>query len=358
MNGYINQIYKTFTQYGFQVLMLRSWNYTLFKLKRLCSSHDYENDRRFAKIKGKYIGKRIFILGNGPSLNQMPLYQLKDEYTMCFNRFPLMYERVNWKPNFYVVTDDLLLKDMGEEINKTTGDVEYSFFPDLHPSNLNVKKVIKQRENVLWVHVDKPEFSDQMPACGINKTVVNAGIQIAAWMGFREIYLLGVDMTFGEQKIKKGNSRNWQAQGDDPNHFDPRYFNAGRKYHNPMVGEMLEKFEQCRDFFEPRGVKIYNAGYGGKLEAFERKDFDELLSLSDNQKEELFLGAIHQSNPNMKLSDFIPYKENLKDADFYLPTEDGIKLIKEYITTHIPFGPFQGMYYFMMRNNSNAVTVR
>ena len=349
MNGYSNQIYKTFTQYGFKVLILRSWNYGLFKLKRLTAPKDEENDKRFAGIKGKYAGKRIFILGNGPSLNQMPLYLLKNEYTMCFNRFPLMYERVNWKPNFYAVTDDLLLRDMGEEINKTTEDVDYSFFPDLHPSNLNVKKVIKQRKNVMWLHVDKPEFSDHLPACGINKTVVNAGIQIAAWMGFSEIYLLGVDMTFGDQKIKKGNSRNWQAQGDDPNHFDPRYFNAGRKYHNPMVGEMLEKFELCREFFEPRGVKIYNAGYGGKLEAFERKDFDSLLSLTSDQKESLFLEAMHQSNAKVSLADFESCKEGKKDANFYLPTEDGIKLIKDYITTHIPFGPFKGNYYFLKR---------
>lgn len=349
MNGYINQIYKTFSQYGIRVLAQRSWNFALFKVKRMLAPRDLENEKRFAEIKGKYIGKRVFILGNGPSLNQMPLYLLKNEYTMCFNRFPLMYERVNWKPNFYAVTDDLLLRDMPKEINETTEEVDYSFFPDLHPSNLNVKKVIKQKDNVLWLHVDKPEFSDHLPTCGINKTVVNAGIQIAAWMGFSEIYLLGVDMTFGDQKIKKGNSRNWQAQGDDPNHFDPRYFNAGRKYHNPMVGEMLEKFEQCREFFEPRGVKIFNAGYGGKLEAFERKNFDELLTLSDKEREEIFLNAIHQANSNISLSEFEPYKEGVKNSNFYLPTEDGIKLIKEYITTHIPFGPYQGNYFFLKR---------
>ena len=349
MNSYIQQIYKTYSQYGLGVLLLRCWNFALFKFKRVTTPKDLENDRRFAAIKGKYAGKRIFILGNGPSLNQMPLYLLKDEFTMCFNRFPLMYERVNWKPNFYAVTDDLLLRDMPEEIDKTTEEVDYSFFPDLHPSNLNVKKIIKQKENVLWLHVDKPEFSDHLPTCGINKTVVNAGIQIAAWMGFTEIYLLGVDMTFDDQKIKKGNSRNWQAQGDDPNHFDPRYFNAGRKYHNPMVGEMLEKFKRCKEFFEPRGVKIYNAGYGGKLETFERKNFGDLLTLTDKEKEKIFLRAIHQLNTNVGLSDFVEYKEDVNDSNFHLPTENGIKLIGKYITTHIPFGPYDGKYFFLKR---------
>ena len=79
------------------------------------------------------------------------------------------------------------------------------------------------------------------------------------------------------------------------------------------------------------------------------ENFDELLTLSDNEKEEIFLNAIHQANSNISLSEFEPYKEGVKDSNFYLPTEDGIKLIKEYITTHIPFGPYQSNYYFLKR---------
>lgn len=352
MNGLIKQGYKTVSQYGIGVFCLRVYNYIMFKMMRFFSSHDTENDKKFLEIKGKYKGKRIFILGNGPSLNKMPLYLLKNEYTMCFNRFPLMYERVNWMPDFYAVTDDLLLRDMGKEINKTTKEVDYAFFPDFHPSNLNVKRQISNRENVLWLHVDKPDFSDHLPACGINKTVVNAGIQIAAWMGFSEIYLLGVDMTFGEQKIKKANSRDWQSAGDDPNHFDPRYFGKGRKYHNPMVKEMLEKFDKCKEFFDARGVHIYNAGYGGKLESFPRVDFDSLFDLSDLKKEQMLLDAIHAINPAISLDDF---ETSVNENSSFVCGEDGAGLIKSYIMTHIPFGPYKGFYYFVKREENIKV---
>ena len=115
-----------------------------------------------------------------------------------------------------------------------------------------------------------------------------------------------------------------------------------------MVGEMLEKFERCREFFEPRGVKIYNAGIGGKLEAFERKNFDDLLTIPKEQKDELFLQTIHQVNANVSLSDFVEYK-GVKEHHFFLPMEDGVKLIREFITTHIPFGPYDGKYYFLKR---------
>lgn len=352
MNSYIQQIYKTYSQYGLGVLLLRSWNFALFKFKRVTTPRDKENIAKFNQLKGKYEGKRIFIVGNGPSLNMMPLYLLKNEYTMCFNRFPLMNERNNWLPRFYTVVDDLVIKDMCQEINDhIVPTVDYAFFPDLHPSNITVKdKYIKNRDNVLWFHADKSEFSDQMPECGINKTVVNAGIQIAAWMGFKEIFLIGVDMTFGDQKVKKSNSRNWEAVEKDPNHFDPRYFGKGRKYHNPGVAEMLEKFETCKDFFDKRGVKICNAGYGGKLEAFPRVNFEQTLSIPEKEQKIMFLNAIHQKNPNIALSDFKPYNEKDDGSDFVVPVEEGVKLIKDKIFTHIPFGPYLGNYYFMKRH--------
>lgn len=350
--GLIVQGIRTFKQYGLRVFILRIYNYTLFKIKRIISGKDIENIQRFQSLKNKYKGKRIFIVGNGPSLNFMPLYLLKDEYTFCFNRFSLMSERINWFPTFYAVTDDLVLKDQAKELNEhIIPKVKNAFFPDLHPSNLSVKKIIHNADNVLWLHVDKPDFSDCMPNCGINKTVVNAAIQIAAYMGFTEIYLIGVDMTFGEQKVKKKNSRNWMSEGEDVNHFDPRYFGKGRSYHNPGVEEMLEKFAACKHFFDKRGVSIYNAGYGGKLEIFPRVCFEDILNISDSKREKMFMQAIQNVRPEVNLSDIkelYEVTENV-DCDFKIPTDRGVEFLKRYIFTHIPFGPYWGFYYFLKR---------
>jgi len=354
MNGLVSQGFKTVSQYGVRVFAMRVCNYTMFKLKRVLLKNDAdekENIAKFNTLHNKFKGKRIFVIGNGPSLNKLPLYLLKNEYTMCFNRFSLMEERLNWMPNFYAVTDDLVIKDMADSLNnEVIPKVDYAFFPDLHPSNVNVKKHIHNKHNVLWLHVDKPDFSDHLPNCGINKTVVNAGIQIAAWMGFSEIYLLGVDMTFADQNVKKSNSRNWEAKGDDPNHFDPRYFGKGRKYHNPGVAEMMEKFEKCKEFFDSRGVKIYNAGYGGKLEVFPRVKFEVLPGKSEQEQNELFLDAMHQINQTIQLGDYKPYQpDDANENNFFIPTDEGVKLIKEKIYSHIPFGPYHGNYYFLRR---------
>lgn len=348
MNSYIKQVYRTYSQYGFKILVLRIWNYMIFKVKRITTPHDTENERRFDSIKNKYEGKRIFIVGNGPSLNKMPLYLLRNEFTMCSNRFYLMKERNNWNPNFFIAVDDLVLKEIHEIVNKNViPNVNYAFFPDIHPSNVDVKKeLIDNKENVMWIYTDKSEFSDEMPKCGINKTVVNASVQIAAWMGFKEIYLIGVDMTFGNQKATKTNSRNWVAAEKDTDHFDPRYIAKGRAFHNPGVAEMFEKFEDCKNFFDKRDIKIYNAGYGGKLEVFPRVNFEQILSIPDREQEQIFMELIHSINPDMELEDFEPVLSNDKN---FVTGEEGADLIKDYIETHIPCGPFRGKYYFIKR---------
>ena len=55
MNGYINQIYKTFSQYGIRVLVQRSFNFALFKVKRMLAPKDLENEKRFDDIKVKLL---------------------------------------------------------------------------------------------------------------------------------------------------------------------------------------------------------------------------------------------------------------------------------------------------------------
>lgn len=356
MNSFIYKANNILKNDGFKVFFNRLCNYAQVKIKRLYLS---DNLGPWPSLKDKYKGKRIFLLGNGPSLNQTELFLLKDEYTMCFNRVNLMLERLNWIPNFYVMTDDLLIKDMYKEvISDIVPIVDFAFFPDIHPSNVNVRKRIGEHKNVFYLNTDIPEFRKDLPNCGINKTVINAGMQIAAYLGFTEIYLLGVDMSFGNQQVKKNNSRDWKAQkDDDPNHFDPRYFGKGRSYHNPTVREMLEQFNIARTFFDKMGVKIYNAGIGGKLEAFPRVDFSNLFSCSDKMRESLFMTLVDPQNEFTSFDEFIrtlPYYDNVEIAakcedSFVSITSLTNQIISKVIFTHIPYGPYKDRFIYKKR---------
>lgn len=342
---------------GVEVFIDRTIKYSIVKFKRLTQKKDLVNLEKWKHLKDKYKGERIFIVGNGPSLNKTPLYLLRNEYTMVFNRFNLMFERLNWKPDFYVVTDDLVVQDMYNEINREIlPHVQHAFFPDLHPSNVNFKSFIENRENVYWLNTDKSEYRNDLPNCGINKTVVNAGMQIAAYMGFSEIYLIGVDMTFEDQKVKKLNSRNWEADEHDPNHFDPRYFGKGRKYHNPTTHEMIEKFEAGKRFFNSLGVNVYNAGLGGKLEVFPRKDFASLFNYTD---EEIYSLINHIEFLKQKNISFTYLFEKAvllkKDEDyqqydvFRVPIDVASTYINKAINSYVPVGPYQQQFFFLKK---------
>ncbi|WP_153798949.1 6-hydroxymethylpterin diphosphokinase MptE-like protein [Foetidibacter luteolus] len=358
MRSLLKKAKKTLENDGVKVLGIRVFNYSIVKLKRLTRKTDKANLEKWKQLKDKYKGERIFVIGNGPSLNRTSVHLLKDEYTMCFNRINLMFERLNFKPDFYVVIDDLVVLDNDKEINtEILPQVKYAFFPDIHPSNVDFINYIDHAENVHWFKSDIPAFRSDLPYCGHNKTVVNAGLQIAAYLGFSEIYMIGVDMAFSDQKVKKITSRDWQAGENDPNHFDPRYFGNGRKYHNPTVPEMIEKFEEGKKFFDKLGVKIYNAGVGGKLEVFPRVNFDSLFNYTDDEIIALFSDIEILKKMNLDFRYVIENAPLVTDASaetfpkiFKADIDLGITLIHKLIHTYAPVGPYKGQYYFVNRS--------
>jgi len=367
MKSLIQKGFNVLGNDGLKVFLVRLKNFTIVKLKRLSGKNEFGD---WLNLKNKYSGERLFVLGNGPSLNKTPLHLLKGEYTMCFNRINLLFERISWLPDFYVMTDDLLIQDMHQELNSEILDkVGLGFFPDLHPSNVSFKDRIGNRDNVYYLKTDKPEFSKDLPNCGINKTVVNAGLQIGAYLGFKEIYLLGVDMTFADRSVKKENSRDWEAKDDDDiNHFDPRYFGKGRKYHNPTVHEMMEQFKKGKQFFEGLGVNVYNAGIGGKLQVFERVDFTRLFDVTPEQELNKLLSGIEGINVKGTLKETFPNAllvESDKDWDdskreLICNSEIGLRNISGKIHDFIPLGPYQNKYVFLSRKfysgtNDNTV---
>jgi hypothetical protein len=90
-------------------------------------------------------------------------------------------------------------------------------------------------------------------------TITCSLIQIAVYMGFKEIYLLGCDGIY-----LKGQK----------NHFVESGFvdkNAYTSFERAMVG-----YSEAKKYTESHDVKIYNSTRGGALEVFPRISLDEL----------------------------------------------------------------------------------
>lgn len=237
---------------------------------------------RMLKLKDKFKGQRVFILGNGPSLNLMDLTQLENEKSFAVNSIYYKTEEMGYRPTFYVVEDKHVIKDNFEEINNYHS--EYMFLPAVE------KKRFKKGPNRFFVNLDygfyistskffeKSRFSKKCEDeiyCGQSVTMVN--LQLAYYLGFSEVYLIGMDFSYAvpETVIQEGNV--WTSTEDDPNHFHPNYFGKGKKWHDPKLHNVMQSYIKCKEVYEADGRKIFNATKGGKLELFERVDYDSLF---------------------------------------------------------------------------------
>ena len=313
----------------------------------------------WSDLKDRFKGERVFLLGNGPSLNKTPLYLLKNEYTMAFNRINLLFERLSWKPTFYTIADERVAHDIKDEINKFTNDMNYVFMPDIHPRGYTFKNHFIDKKQIYWLDTYGKGFYKTLPKVGINRTVANVGIQILAFLGFDRIYLLGVDMNYETpKKTEKKDGRDWTSISDnDINHFDPRYFGKGKKYHNPLrIPDIMPKTKEFTDSID---LDVFNAGYGGKLVVFPRVDFMSLFNFTPEEQLQLLIDGI-ESKVSEKISLDKMFADSCIQDDISLWNSSkeylifseavGVKLIKDAIFTHIPYGPYKGKYYFIKRN--------
>ena len=237
---------------------------------------------RLRALREKYKGHdRAFIIGNGPSLNLTDLSRLKNEVTFCVNSFFLKTPELSWEPTFYVVEDHLVAEDRADQINSFHGPTK------LFPAYLAY--CLDEDENTIFYNhrprVSYPhgfDFSkDAAKITYTGCTVTFSCMQLAHYLGFKELYLIGVDASYELPKDVKESTEYGvgvlDMDSDDPNHFDPNYFGKGYRWHDPQVDKMIEAYQEARKVTDKLGRPIYNAGIGGKLEVFERVNFSDVF---------------------------------------------------------------------------------
>ncbi|MGQ0592619.1 MAG: 6-hydroxymethylpterin diphosphokinase MptE-like protein [Gammaproteobacteria bacterium] len=254
-------------------------------LKRVRAIYEWWWKREYAprlrELRRRYAGKgRCFIIGNGPSLNCTDLTKLRDEVTFGVNGLFLKFDEMGFTPTFYVIEDHLVAEDRARQINAIKGPLK------LFPFNL-AYCLDEGPDTLFFNHRPRPNpagFAFSTDASRITYTgctVTFTCMQLAFYLGFPEIYLVGVDASYEIPKTVERHDHYGVAvldmQGDDPNHFHPDYFGKGYRWHDPQVDKMVAAYEEARRVTEARGVRIRNATIGGKLEVFERVDYESLF---------------------------------------------------------------------------------
>lgn len=248
---------------------------------RLFSKHGIyltENDKKISRLKNVYAGKRCFLLGNGPSLKVQDIDRLFQNNDICFaaNKIYLIFDQTLWRPDFYFFIDDSFLESSQYHVSQMT-DIK-KILPKGITTEKNIYFPNSIYYNLRWkkFHNDNPEFSSNpLDIIYWGSTVIYSMIQFAVYMGFRSIYLLGVDADYSVFQEKP--SDDLIVTDGVNSHFDVNYYQKGELHYPPNVQRHLKAYSAALQYCEKGGYKIMNASKGGKLEIFDRVDFDSLF---------------------------------------------------------------------------------
>jgi len=214
------------------------------------------------------MSSRIFLIGNGASLQKTPLDLLENEVTMGVNKIGAIF-----KPNYYVKIDFSQFdgNEWKDEVSPMLDRpcLLWDVFRDGEPRegepfSDSIPYGMGDHPNVTWVsrcehHGNKGyEGKWHDPFCTAHNSIVTM-TQWAVQLGFDEIFLVGCDGEFTDGIT---------------DHFMPYYkkIDSGYVERNNKCVRMAHKLIK-----RSSPVPVYNATIGGSLEVHPRVDIYEIL---------------------------------------------------------------------------------
>lgn len=257
-----------FDPYSLYERIKHNWRFELSYFETLVFRQSKEEREKIKSYKDKHKNEVGFLVANGPSLNKINLDLLKNYPTIGVNRIYLK----KFVPTYYLVEDHLVAEDNSEEISNLKGST--MFIPR------DLKYCIKNNKNIIYINFLRrykniPKFSTEFDQkCYWGRTVTFLGLQLAYFLGFNKLYIVGLDHYYKVPSDEKG--QKIISKSSDLSHFDPNYFGPGKRYHYPNVDLMEESYKVAKEYFEKDKKKILNASPGTKLDVFDKIDFKKI----------------------------------------------------------------------------------
>ena len=226
---------------------------------------------RIDHLRARHAGERCVLVANGPSLNSMDLSFLKRETCIGLNKIYLGFTKFRFYPRYYVAVNEKVITQAAREI-----------------STMNCVKFISSRsarlipENALTFHINTsnpPRRFCTDVAQGVHEgwTVTYAALQIAYFLGFQEVILIGLDHRY----CFRGQPNEAQVlDGPDANHFSDGYFGYGQAWDNPDLANSEESYRIARATYEKSGRRIIDATLDGACQVFEKTDYRQFFHLN------------------------------------------------------------------------------
>lgn len=255
--------------------------------------HYLNNNKKAAmELTNYFKNRKCFILGNGPSLNNIDLSSLDNEFTITVNFFHLgnKEKSLNFESTVHCIGDSFCQSKMLTQYFDLIKNLNTIFI--FHPSDtfLYDNNKNKQYEDI-YLNIKNRfciknfidfELSRNLGIGAHNflnnyekyckkyrNVIPMIAMLIAEKLGFMEIYILGVD------------------GGDIRNHFYNHFTCRDTLLKNKKDYQYPEEFFNCgfnqRNLeFKSKGIKCFNCNPNSKIEVFEKKDFN-LIKLSNSK---------------------------------------------------------------------------
>jgi hypothetical protein len=249
-------------------------------------------NERIERWKNAFKGRKCFLIGNGPGLRTSDLEKIHaaGHISMGCNFINRIFDKTDWRPDFYCNVETSAIVTNLDFIKGTP--LKAKFIKDL--STTRYADLINEYEFddvCLFNYGGAPGlFSDNLERIVYDGyTVMFIMIEFAVYMGFTAIYLLGVENTqppfvhttnFLEAKghFYEENADELQLRREilpEHNISDKDDWEAYQNHTNKF-------YRVAGDHAESKGIRILNATRGGKLEVFERVDFDGIFAGGDD----------------------------------------------------------------------------
>lgn len=238
-------------------------------------------------------GESCFIIGHGPSLRSGDLDTLWRNHVITFsmNLTYKLFDKTEWRPDYYVAMDRRMLEPQlyfkWEDYTKRkcfVADMSEEFWRENKSEN-NIKY-----HSIRNMDGRKAKFSEDISKrVYYGATAAYDCLQIAAYMGFKEIYLLGMDLV----PYKPGD----ESASGYSNFFET---NNQEKKPQMWIHKILRSYQTAKEYGDVHGIQIYNATRGGYLEIFDRVDFDKVFENGKYSGAGVIGRDDTSDNPNIK----------------------------------------------------------
>lgn len=219
-----------------------------------------------------HAGKKVFIVGTAPSLNDTNLSLLKKEWIFGVNTLYNAIDRIGRTPQYWGVTDVDVFKKIGTKVLELNTVVFLTGQAGMYYLK-HKDRYSEFREPIVIKSLGRMNYWNRFGhdlktgVYGGRTVVIDSAIQPAYYLGFSEIYLLGCDCDYS-----KGHHYDGQVHA----HVEKK--EGGKPMSNPVdIKRVMDSYKVCKEFIEGKNKKIINCTVGGKLEVFPRMKLEDIL---------------------------------------------------------------------------------